>query len=131
IEDTVHDRRAWHIRIIGIADEIDDVLDDNTEAFDALRKLEQNAPQELERVRAERAALETELPAAATELAALSSRYDAAALATVADNPAQAQERAALADRSITAATQAIADGATGEAAFAIRTAEQAVAQGA
>ena len=38
IEDTIHDRRAWHIRIIRIAEEIDDVLDDNTEAFDELRK---------------------------------------------------------------------------------------------
>ena len=65
IEDTVHDRRAWHIRIIQICDEIDDVLDENTEAFDALRKLEQNAPQELERVKGERAALQPLLDGAA------------------------------------------------------------------
>lgn len=131
IEDTIHDRRAWHIRIIRIADEIDDVLDDNTEAFDALRKLEQNAPQELERVRAERAALAPVLASAAPALAHLSTTYDAAALSTVADNPAQAQERAELADRSIDAAAQAIAAGRSGEAAFAIRTAEQSVAQAA
>ncbi|MBS0025271.1 TPM domain-containing protein [Microbacterium paraoxydans] len=129
IEDSVHDRRAWHIRIIQIADEIDRVLDDNTEAFDALRKLEQNAPQELERVRGERAALTPLLPAAASSLGALSAAYDPAAFATVADNPSQAQERAALADRSIEAASQAIAAGRSGEAAFAIRTAEQSVAQ--
>jgi chromosome segregation ATPase len=131
IEDTIHDRRAWHIRIIRIADEIDDVLDDNTEAFDALRKLEQNAPQELERVRAERAALTPVLASAAPALTRLSSVYDAAALSTVADNPAQAQERADLADRSIEAAAQAIVAGRSGEAAFAIRTAEQSVAQAA
>lgn len=131
IEDSVHDRRAWHIRIIRLADEIDDVLDENTEAFDELRKLEQNAPQELERVRAERAAVLPVLQAAAPALAALSTSYDAVALSTVADNPAQAQERLALADRSIEGAAQAIAAGRTGEAAFAIRTAEQAVAQAA
>lgn len=131
IEDTIHDRRAWHIRIIQLADEIDDALDANTEAFDALRKLEQNAPQELERVRAERAALEPVLAGAPAALAALSSAYDPSAIATVADNPAQARERAALADRSIDAATQAIAAGKSGEAAFAIRTAEQSVAQAA
>lgn len=131
IEDTIHDRRAWHIRIIQLADEIDDALDANTEAFDALRKLEQNAPQELERVRAERAALEPALAGAPAALATLSSAYDAAAIATVADNPAQARERAALADRSIDAAAQAIAAGKSGEAAFAIRTAEQSVAQAA
>nr|WP_314843468.1 TPM domain-containing protein [uncultured Microbacterium sp.] len=129
IEDTVFDRRAWHIRIIQLCDEIDDVLDDNTEAFDALRRLEENAPQELERVRAERAALQSTLAGAAPALASLSEVYDPAALSTVADNPAQAQERAALADRSIEAAAQAIAGGRAGEAAFAIRTAEQAVAQ--
>ncbi|WP_407358349.1 TPM domain-containing protein [Microbacterium sp. LTA6] len=131
IEDTIHDRRTWHIRIIQLCDEIDDVLDANTEAFDALRKLEQNAPQELERVRSERAALQPVLAGAAPALSALSASYDATALSTVADNPAQAQERAALADRSIDAAGAAIAAGKSGEAAFAIRTAEQSVAQAA
>ena len=131
IEDTIHDRRAWHIRIIRIAEEIDDLLDDNTEAFDALRKLEQNAPQELERVRGERAALDAVLASAAPALAALSATYAPAALSTVADNPAQARERADLADRSIEAAAQALAAGRSGEAAFAIRTAEQSVAQAA
>ncbi|MGH3689289.1 MAG: TPM domain-containing protein [Microbacterium sp.] len=131
IEDTIHDRRAWHIRIIQIADEIDDVLDDNTAAFDALRRLEQNAPQELDRVRGERAALDAVLASAAPALAALSTTYDPAALSMVADNPAQARERADLADRSIEAAGQAIAAGRSGEAAFAIRTAEQSVAQAA
>ena len=129
IEDTVQDRRAWHIRIIRIADEIDDVLDDNTEAFDELRKLEQNAPQELERVKSERAAMQSILASAPAAFAALAAAYDPTALATVADNPAQAEERAALADRSIDAAAQAIAAGRSGEAAFAIRTAEQSVAQ--
>ncbi|WP_341934874.1 TPM domain-containing protein [Microbacterium sp. LWO14-1.2] len=131
IEDTVYDRRAWHIRIIQLCDEIDDVLDDNTEAFDALRELEQNAPQELERVRGERAALDPVLAGAEAALAGLAATYDQQALGTVIDNPAQAAERAALADRSIAAAAQAITDGRTGEAAFAIRTAEQSVAQAA
>lgn len=129
VEDSIHDRRAWHIRIIRIADEVDDILDANTETFDALRKLEQNAPQELERVRRERAALVPALPAAAQDLAALQAEYSPDAFRTVADNPHQASERAALADRSIEAAAQAITAGRTGEAAFAIRTAEQSVAQ--
>ncbi len=129
IEDSIHDRRAWHIRIIQICDEIDDALDDNAEAFDELRQLEQNAPQALDRVRAARAELQPVLDGAAPALAALGTTYDAAALSTVADNPAQAQERAALADRSIALAADAINGGRTGEAAFAIRTAEQAIAQ--
>lgn len=131
VEDTIHERRAWHIRIIQIADEVDDILDDNTDAFDALRRLEQNAPQELERVRAERAALASQLAGADAALTSLATAYAPSALVTVADNPAQAQERAALADRSLQAAADAIAGGRTGEAAFAIRTAEQSVAQAA
>lgn len=131
IEDSIHDRRAWHIRIIQLCDEIDDVLDDNTEAFDALRALQQNAPQELERVRGQRAALDATLAEAEPALAALTTQYDADALSTVADNPAQARERAALADRAIDAAAKSIASGETGPAAFAIRTAEQSVAQAA
>ncbi|UNK69643.1 TPM domain-containing protein [Microbacterium sp. H1-D42] len=129
IEDTIHDRRAWNIRIIQLCDEIDDLLDANTEAFDALRALQQNAPQELERVRAERAALDSVLAGAAPALEALRAEYDADALSTVADNPEQAQERAALADRAIDAAAKSIAEGETGPAAFGIRTAEQSVAQ--
>lgn len=127
--DSVFDRRAWHIRIIQLCDEIDDVLDNNTEAFDELRGLAQNAPKELERVRAERAALDPVLAGAAGVLSTLAATYDATALSAVADNPTQAQERAALADRSIEAAASAISNGESGPAAFAIRTAEQSVAQ--
>jgi len=129
--DTVFDRRAWHIRIIQLCDEIDQVLDENTEAFDQLRGLAQNAPAELERVRRERAALDPVLAGATGALSALAATYDAAALSSVAENPAQAQERAALADRAIVAAAAAIANGESGPAAFAIRTAEQSVAQAA
>lgn len=131
VEDSIHDRRAWFIRIVELCDEIDDLLDDNTEAFDELRHLARNAPQELERVRGQRAELEPILHEATSTLATLSTTYDPAALSTVADNPAQAQERAALADRAIASAAEAIAAGDTGEAAFGIRTAEQAVAQAA
>lgn len=129
IEDTVFDRRAWHLRIIALCDEIDDTLDAQTDAFDALRQLEQNAGPELERVRQERAAMQPVLDGADATLSALTADYDAAALASVADNPVQARERAALADRSLAAASEALTAGRTGEAAFAIRTAEQSTAQ--
>ncbi|WP_309128108.1 TPM domain-containing protein [Microbacterium sp.] len=131
VEDTVHDRRAWHIRIIGLCEDIGEMLDQNTEAFDELRGLAANAPAELERVRGERAALQPLLDGAQPALQSLMESYDAAALSTIADNPSQANERAALADRSIDAAAAAIGVDNTGEAAFAIRTAEQSVAQAA
>ena len=132
IEDTVHDRRAWHIRIIQICDEIDDILDENTEAFDALRKLEQNAPQELERVKGERAALAPLLAGAAPALAALADTYDATALVDRRRQPgAGAGARACSPTVRSRPRPRRSPPGRSGEAAFAIRTAEQSVAQAA
>lgn len=129
IPDTAEQQRAWHIQIIQLCGEADDLLDDNIEAFDELRKLEAEAPQALERIKARRLTAEQSLASAPTALAALTGTYDAAALAPVADNPAQAQQRLSLADTEIAEATRLLAEGRTGEAAFSIRTAEEAVAQ--
>jgi uncharacterized protein YukE len=130
IPDTPEQRRTWHIQIIQLCDEADDLLNDNIEAFEELRKLEAEAPQALERIKARRSTAEQTLATAAPALTALSSTYDSTALATVADNPAQAQQRLSLADSEIIEAETAIAAGRNGEAAFSIRTAEEAVEQG-
>lgn len=129
VPDTAEQRRAWHIQIIQLCDAADDLLDENVEAFEDLRKLEAEAPQALERLTARRAAAQQVLATAPAALAALSQNYDATALATVADNPAQAQQRLSLADSEMAEAAQLIAAGKNGEAAFAIRTAEAAVQQ--
>lgn len=129
VPDTAEQRRAWHIQIIQLCDAADDLLDENVEAFEELRKLEAEAPQALERLTARRAAAQQALAAAPAALAVLSQNYDAAALATVAENPAQAQQRLSLADSEMAEAAQLIAAGKNGEAAFAIRTAEAAVQQ--
>ena len=129
VPDTAEQRRAWHIQIIQLCDAADDLLDENVEAFEQLRKLEAEAPQALERLTARRAAAQQALTTAPAALAALSQEYDAAALSTVAENPAQAQQRLSLADSEMAEAAQLIAAGKNGEAAFAIRTAEAAVQQ--
>lgn len=130
IPDTAQQRRAWHIQIIQLCDEADDLLNDNIEAFEELRLLEAEAPQALERVTARRAAADQKVATAAPALATLTQTYDTAALATVADNPEQAQQRLALADAELSEAATAIAAGRNGEAAYSIRTAEEAVEQG-
>ena len=122
-------RRAMHIQIIQLCDQADDILEANVDAFEELRKLEAEAPQALERLKARRAEAQTALAAAPPALETLNESYDSAALATVIDNPTQAQQRLSLADTEIADATELIADGQNGEAAFAIRTAEEAVAQ--
>lgn len=129
VPDTAEQRRAWHIQIIQLCDQADDLLNENIEAFEELRKLEAEAPQALERVKARRATAEQAVGAASPALATLAQTYDAAALAPVSDNPAQAQQRLALADSEITEAAAAISASKNGEAAFSIRTAEEAVEQ--
>lgn len=129
VPDTAEQRRAWHIQIIQLCDAADDLLDENVEAFEELRKLEAEAPQALERLTQRRTAAQQALTAAPAALEALAQSYDAAALATVAENPSHAQQRLSLADAEIAEATKQIAAGNNGEAAFAIRTAEAAVQQ--
>lgn len=129
IPDTAEQRRAWHIQIIQLCDEADDLLNENIEAFEELRGLEAQAPQALEQIRARRAAAEQTLATAEPALTTLAETYDAAALATVADNAAQAAQRLSLADGEIAEAAEALASGNNGEAAFSIRTAEEAVEQ--
>lgn len=129
VPDSAEQRRAWHIQIIQLCDAADDLLDENVEAFEELRKLEAEAPQALERLTLRRAAAQETLATAPAALAVLAQSYDSATLATVAENPTQAQQRLSLADSEMAEATQLIAAGKNGEAAFAIRTAEVAVQQ--
>lgn len=129
IPDTPEQRREWHIQIVQLCDEADDLLNENIEAFEELRRLEAEAPQALERVKELRAKAQETLATAAPALAALSQTYDAAALATVSDNPAQAAQRLSLADDELAEAETAISQNSSGEAAYAIRTAEEALEQ--
>ncbi|UYO98250.1 TPM domain-containing protein [Microbacterium sp. M28] len=128
-EDSVEQRRAWHIRIIQFCTEADELLDANIETFEQLRKVEAEAPAALQRVQVRRSEAQTAVSGLPAALATLAAIYDAAALSTVAENPVQAAERLALADTEIAEAASLIADARTGEAAFSIRTAEQAVIQ--
>ncbi|MGF6821485.1 putative nucleic acid-binding Zn-ribbon protein [Microbacterium sp. ZKA21] len=128
-EDTAEQRRTWHIQIIQLCAAADELLDDNIESFEELRKVEAEAPAALQRVQVRRNEAQSAISALPGALAGLATTYAAGALSTVAENPVQAAERLALADTEISEATTLLAEGRTGEAAFSIRTAEQAVAQ--
>ncbi|MEU1972408.1 TPM domain-containing protein [Microbacterium sp. NPDC019599] len=127
--DTEEQVRAWNTQIIRLLETANQELDDKAEAFDELRKLEQNAPEALARVQEERTAVAGALDASARRLAELSQSYAPEALSTVADNPEQAQDRIDFADAQLKAAQTAIGAGEGGEAAVGIRAAEEAVAQ--
>ncbi|MDF2491470.1 MAG: hypothetical protein K0Q58_48, partial [Microbacterium sp.] len=93
------------------------------------RRLGQDAPAAIERLAVERESIESALPVAIQRLTALQRRYAPSALATVADNPEQARNRVAFADQQLTAARAAVQAGETGDAAVAVRSAEDALAQ--
>src|SRR3546814_6921109 len=59
--DTEEQVRAWRGEILSLTAAADEALDAKAEAFDALRDLERNAPQELARTKQERAAVAEEI----------------------------------------------------------------------
>lgn len=129
IPDSDADRLAWNERVLQLCSDSTQVLEERKADFDALRRLEQDAPAALENVRRIRDAAGAEVNRAEQILAALSSAYAQSAVASVADNPAQARSRLAFTDAQIRTADQAIAAGETGQAAVAVRAAEGAVQQ--
>ncbi len=127
--DTEEDARSWYVRIITLCEQANTWLDDKAEAFDELRKLEQNAPEALARAQGERQKAVASLDGAAARLQTLATSYAPEALSTVADNPEQARQRIAFADEQLAAAQTALGEGKGGEAAVGIRAAEEATAQ--
>ncbi|WP_159500300.1 TPM domain-containing protein [Microbacterium sp. 18062] len=129
IPDSDEQVRAWHTEVLALCESAEARLDEQAAAFDELRRLEQDAPAALDRVRAERKNAEDEVSPASARIAQLSATYAASALVTVADNIEQARHRLGFADDQLAAAAAALARGASGDAAVAIRSAEDAVAQ--
>ncbi len=127
--DTEEQVRAWNTQIIRLLEGANRGLDEKSEAFDELRKLERNAPEAFARVQQERAAAAPGVASAAGRLRALAQGYAPEALTTIADNPAQAADRLTFADAQLAAAQTAIGAGDGGAAAVSIRAAEDAVAQ--
>lgn len=126
VPDTEAQQREWYAGILSLTAEAESMLDAQADRFDALRDLEQNAPQALARVEAALRAAEDGIAPATQRLQALGAQYAASALAPVADNPEQARARIAFARDSIDAARGALERGERGEAAVDIRAAEEA-----
>lgn len=127
--DSMADQRAWTTEIIDLCTSADAELDAQADAFDALRDLEKRAPEALAEARASLAAARARRATAAETLAALTSRYAAAATASVIDNLPQADKLVAFAEGTIATADAAIAAGKPSEAAIAVRSAQAAAGQ--
>ncbi|MCV2491073.1 TPM domain-containing protein [Geodermatophilus sp. YIM 151500] len=104
-------------------------LDEQAAAFDELRDLERTAPQAIEALTPELAALRSRLPREEQRLADLRERYAAPAVAAVADNVEQARARLVAAEHELAEARTEVGEGRTGDAVGSLRAAEDAVAQ--
>ncbi len=127
--DTDEQVRAWNTQIIELCRDANAGLDEKAAAFDELRKLEQDAPGALSRVRAEQAAALAAIGGAEATLQSLRGGYAPEALETVDDNVDQARARLAFAEEQLAAAEASLTAGDTGEAVVGIRAAEEAVGQ--
>jgi hypothetical protein len=122
-------RRTMITEILTRCQGADDRLDAQAEAFDRLRSLEARAPQVLVAARAAADEAEAGLPAARGTVERLAQVYADSAWAAVADNPDQAEDRLQFARDNLAAAEGALAGGRGGEAAVALRAAEEAIGQ--
>lgn len=129
VPDTDEERRAWSEQIIALCDEAADKLDDQADAFTALRDVERDPAPVLETAEAELAALAGVGTEAREGLARLGRNYDAPALLTVSGSVEQADSLRAFAENELGAASASITAGDTAQAALHIRNARQAVAQ--
>lgn len=127
--DSEADTRSWNAQILDLCARANASLDEKAQAFDELRRLEQNAPEALARVQAEHTRVLAQASTATAALTGLQASYAAAALATVADNPAHAAQDLAFAGERLTSAERAIGAGDGAAAAVDLRAAEDAVAQ--
>lgn len=127
--DTEEQRRSWYAQIIDHCEKANAVLDEQAEAFDALRALEKNAPAALASTRTAAGKQQPRVEQTRATVERLRTQYTDAALATVADNPDQAHVRLSFAAQALSEADADLAASKTSEAAVAIRAAEEAVDQ--
>lgn len=126
--ETPEERRTLTMRLIELAEEADATLDAQADAFDELRALEKNAPVVLEQVEAELAGLPEQIDAAEARVAELGRTHPDADLTPVRGIPAQARRLRGFAETAVADARAELAQ-TDGEAAVAVRAAQQAVGQ--
>lgn len=127
--ETPEEKRALTVELIGLCEEADAALDAQTEAFDRLRDLEQQAPQLVTRLRSTLADFDTRVAAARSTVQRLLAGYGLPAVDSVDDAPEQAENLAAFAAEQLARAETALAGERRGEAALAVRDAQRALGQ--
>ncbi len=129
VPETEDERRGMLTQILGLCGRAGAAIDQQTEAFDALRDLHTRAPEVLEETDRRAAEVEARVPGATRTLDGLAATYPASALASVRQNPEQATRLLAAAHESVDEGRAAVTAGDRAAAVTAARTAENAVAQ--
>ena len=133
IEDEVPDADAdvdaWLEQIRTLCEQADAALDAQSAAFDALRDLEQHAPELVARIAAEREAAPARIGAAEASVTALTATFGSAAVAGTGDSLQRARALLTFVDDELAQARERLATGRTGEAAVDVRAAQQAAGQ--
>ncbi|MBT1589604.1 TPM domain-containing protein, partial [Curtobacterium aurantiacum] len=129
IPDSPQQRAEWANQIIVICERAHAAIEEQTEAFDQLRSLEDGIEDAAASLAQAVAAAPASVGAAAAALDRVRARYTGRTLATVADNVDQAHQVLAFATERSNAATASIAAGDKGEAVVAVRDAQHALAQ--
>ncbi len=126
--ETPEQYRAMTLQLIELAERADATLDAQADAFEKLRRLDRNAPQVLEEIATEQEGLAARIESAEDTLAALAAEYPKADLDHLAGVPAQARKLTGFAATAVEKARAELAK-RKGDAAVAVRAAQQAVGQ--
>ena len=129
VPETPAEKREMTSRIIELCEAADTELDAQADAFDDLRKLEQNAPQALLTVVTDAESVTARLLTARSTLATLQASYSSAALSSIADNPEQVDKLLEFVRTASSNAQSAITGGDTGVAAVNVRAAQASIGQ--
>jgi hypothetical protein len=127
--ETADEKRWLTTEIIRLCEAASASLAAQSADFEELRQLETRAPEVLETVATTHGGLPARIDAAEATVAALSTKFGTAAVASVRDSAGQSRELVAFATTAIAEARAALEAGKSSEAAVAVRGAQQAVGQ--
>lgn len=120
--------RAMTLQLIELAERADATLDAQADSFEKLRRLDENAPQVLDEIAKEQQGLAARIDTAENILTGLVAKYPEADLDHLTGVPAQARKLTAFAATAVDKARAELAK-PKGDAAVAVRAAQQAVGQ--
>jgi hypothetical protein len=127
--ETAEEKRRLTTEIIRLCEAASASLAAQSADFEELRQLETRAPEVLETVATTHGGLPARIDAAEATVAALSTKFGTAAVASVRDSAGQSRELVAFATTAIAEARAALEAGKSSVAAVAVRGAQQAVGQ--